>query len=62
MTALLAIAWLAWLLVAMLAVFELIGFSGLVRMFPEGRRAWHFPAQLASLAHFGAVVLCNPWR
>jgi hypothetical protein len=30
-------------------------------MFPEGQRAWHFPAQLATLAFFAAMVLCNPF-
>jgi hypothetical protein len=62
MTALIAIGWALWLLVAVLVIFELVGFSGLARMFPEGRRAWQFPAQLASLGHFAAVILLNPWR
>lgn len=62
MEALKIIGWFSWLIVSIMAVFELIGFSGLTRMFPEGRRGWHFPAQLAALAFFAGAVLCNPWR
>jgi hypothetical protein len=61
MEALKIIGWFLWLIVSIMAVFELIGFSGLTRMFPEGQRGWHFPAQLASLAFFAGAVLCNPW-
>ena len=56
-----AILWALWLLLSIILVFELIGFRGLTRMFPEGHRAWHLPAQLAALTLFAAAVLCNPW-
>lgn len=42
-------------------VFQLIGYAGLTRMFPEGKRIWNFPAQLASLAFFAMMVLLNPF-
>lgn len=61
MRALLSIGWFVWMLVAIYAVNVMHGFTGLVRMFPEGYRWWQFPAQLASLAHFAAVVLLNPF-
>ena len=51
----LAFAWSIWL------VFEFVGFAGLTRMFPEGKRAWHLPAQLLTLVFFGAMVLYNPF-
>ncbi|PRC92620.1 hypothetical protein [Solimicrobium silvestre] len=61
MSELKTISWLVWLLVSIWLVFHFIGFGGLCAMFPEGKRAWHLPAQLASLAIFAAAILCNPW-
>jgi hypothetical protein len=61
MQALKDISWLLWLLVTAAIVFETIGWRGLVRMFPEARRWWQLPAQLASLAAFAAVVLFHPF-
>lgn len=54
-------AWLIWLLLSVAICLQLIGFRGLTTMFPEGHRWWHTPLQLASLAHFALVVLCNPF-
>jgi hypothetical protein len=61
MTALLNIGWFLGFILSIATVFQLIGFAGLTRMFPEGQRAWHLPAQLASLAFFAAMILCNPF-
>lgn len=62
MDALLVIGWFVWVVFAIALVFAIVGFRGLVQMFPEGRRFWHLPAQLASLAFFAAAVLCHPWQ
>lgn len=56
-----AIGWFILLVVSILAVFEVVGWSGLIRMFPEGKRWWILPVQLLSLACFAAVVYFNPW-
>lgn len=56
-----AFGWLAWLLVAIILVFQFVGFWSMCNFFPEGKRAWHFPVQIATLAHFAVVVLLNPW-
>lgn len=61
MTALITIAWLVCLLVALGLVFQFVGLRAMMTFFPEGRRWWIFPAQLASLAFFAAVVLCHPF-
>lgn len=61
MTALLSILWFVWIVVSIVAIFQFVGFSGLVRMFPEGRRAWHFPVQLLSLLNFAIAVLFHPF-
>jgi len=61
MSSLFAIAWFLMLCMSIFAVFHVIGFSGLTRMFPEGKRWWHLPVQLASLAVFAAVVLNHPF-
>lgn len=61
MEALKVLGWAAWLLLSIALVFEFVSYSGLTRMFPEGRRAWHLPAQLGSLAFFAAAAICNPW-
>jgi hypothetical protein len=62
MSALLAIGWFISLYVSVAVVFHTIGWSGLVRMFPEGWRWWQFPVQLLSLAFFAAVVLNHPFK
>ena len=62
MSALLAIGWAVWLFMAVVLVLDVVGWRGLTNMFPEGWRWWHLPAQLATLAHFAAVVHFNPWR
>ncbi|MBL4833610.1 MAG: hypothetical protein JKY26_06500 [Pseudomonas sp.] len=61
MSIFLGIVWFICLLVSIAAIFELIGFSGLVRMFPEGRRWWQFPAQVTSLIVFAVIVLLHPF-
>jgi len=61
MNAFFAIGWAILLPLSMFAVFELIGMNGLVRMFPEGRRWWQFPAQLTALAVFAAIVINHPF-
>lgn len=61
MNALFAIAWFVGLSVSVLLVFEFVGNAGITRMFPEGRRWWHLPVQLASLTLFAAVVLFHPF-
>lgn len=61
MSSLFALNWFLMLCVSVVAVFQLIGISSAVSLFPEGRRWWHFPAQIASLAIFAAVVLNHPF-
>ena len=61
MTAVLNIFWFLGFVLSCLTVFHFIGFTGLTNMFPEGKRGWHLPAQLASLAFFATMVLCNPF-
>lgn len=61
MTPFLSILWAVGLLISIAGVFQLVGFASMVRMFPEGRRWWQFPAQLASLCFFGLMVLLNPF-
>ena len=61
MQAIKIICWTIWLLLSMVVVFQYVGFSSMCSFFPEGKRWWHFPAQLFSLAFFAAAVLCNPW-
>lgn len=62
MEAMKTIGWLLWLLLSVLMVFEFVGYRVMLAYFPEGKRWWHFPAQVAALAFFAAAVLCNPWR
>lgn len=62
MEALKVIGWAAWLIFATLLVFQFVGFRTMCEFFPEGKRAWHLPAQLVALAFFAAAVLCNPWK
>tara|TARA_Y100000310_G_scaffold321546_1_gene379311 strand:+ start:2656 stop:2838 length:183 start_codon:yes stop_codon:yes gene_type:complete len=57
----LAILWFLWLLFSIYLIFEFVGMSGLVSMFPEGRRWWHLPSQLLSIGHFAIVVLFHPF-
>lgn len=61
MTALYNIAWFIALILSIFGVFGCIGFRGLVNMFPEGRRWWHFPAQILALTIFAAAVLNHPF-
>jgi TRAP-type C4-dicarboxylate transport system permease small subunit len=61
MNALLNISWFLGFVFSIILVFHYIGFSGLTSMFPEGKRAWHLPAQLLTLVFFGAMVLYNPF-
>lgn len=61
MNALYVIIWFIVLLASILAVFEFVGMRTMVNFFPEGRRWWQFPAQIASLAVFAAVVLNHPF-
>ena len=61
MTAALNILWFVGFVLSMVLVFEFIGFRGLTNMFPEGRRAWHFPVQILTLVFFASMVLYNPF-
>jgi polyferredoxin len=62
MEALKVIGWAAWVGFATLLVFQFVGFRTMTEFFPEGKRAWHLPAQFGTLAFFAAAVLCNPWK
>lgn len=62
MEALKVIGWLLMLCASMYAVFLFVGISALCNMFPEGKRGWHLPVQLVSLAVFAAVVLNHPFN
>lgn len=61
MSTLYPIGWFIALIVSIGLVYEVVGYSGLTRMFPEGKRWWHLPLQLAALAFFAAVVLAHPF-
>lgn len=61
MDAFLNILWFLGTCLSIVMVFQFVGYAGLTLMFPEGRRLWHFPAQLASLAFFALMVLINPF-
>ena len=61
MTAVLNIAWFVGFALSIHLVFMFVGFNGLTNMFPEGKRVWHLPAQLATLIFFAGMVLCNPF-
>lgn len=54
------ILWFIGLLVSIYAIFVTVGMQGLVGMFPEGKRWWHLPSQLLSLAVFSIFVLYHP--
>jgi hypothetical protein len=56
-----AIAWFVVLIASIVLVFKFVGFFTMTAVFPEGRRRWHFPVQLASLALFSVVVLNHPF-
>lgn len=62
MEALKVLGWFLALLFTHALVFEFVGYRAMTNFFPEGRRWWHLPVQLFSLAAFAAVVLLNPWR
>jgi hypothetical protein len=62
MQALLTIVWFLSLLISVDLIFVFVGFSGMTQMFPEGKRWWHFPVQLLTLAIFAAVVLFHPFK
>lgn len=61
MIAVYAIGWFLLLAVSILSVFELVGMRSMVNFFPEGRRWWQLPAQLASLGVFAAIVINHPF-
>lgn len=61
MTALLNILWFLGFMWSIWLVFEYIGISRLLDMFPEGKQDWHFPVQILTLVFFGAMVLYNPF-
>ena len=61
MSALGAIAWFVALLINILVIFHFVGLSGLVNMFPEGRRWWLLPSQLMSLATFAIICIYHPF-
>lgn len=56
-----ALYWLLMLGLSIMAVFQLVGMRLMLAYFPEGRRWWQAPAQLASLAVFAAVIHFNPF-
>jgi hypothetical protein len=61
MSASLAIGWAFALIVSVWVVFQTVGLARMVAFFPEGRRWWMFPAQIASLALFAIIVLKHPF-
>ena len=61
MDALIHAGWVIWLWLSIGLVFDLVGLRGLVQMFPEGKKWWLLPVQIASLAFFALAVLFNPW-
>lgn len=62
MTALLAIGWAFATLFSVVMIYASFSNRGLTQMFPEGRRWYHAPLRLLSLALFAALVLFNPWK
>jgi hypothetical protein len=61
MPALKVILWLGWLWISWRSVFVFVGAEDMTQMFPEGRRWWLLPSQIASLGMFAACVLCHPF-
>jgi len=61
MNAITAIGWFIALIVSIMCIFSMVGMHGMVSFFPEGRRWWQFPVQLASLALFAVVVINHPF-
>lgn len=57
-----AILWALWATVAIVLVDYTSSTIVLTRMFPEGRKGWHLPQHMLSMAHFSVVILLNPWR
>lgn len=57
----LGVLWLIALAITVLMVFELVGMRLMVQYFPEGRRPWMFPSQVAAMMAFAAVVHFNPF-
>jgi hypothetical protein len=56
------IGWFIGLIISIISVFQFVGISGIVNMFPEGRRWWMLPTQLLSLVIFAIVVLYHPFK
>lgn len=61
MDALKIIGWFLWLCFAMLVLAEAGQVGAMIRMFPEGRRWWTGPAQVAAMGFFASAVLCHPF-
>ncbi|NTF18210.1 hypothetical protein G6L37_07305 [Agrobacterium rubi] len=61
MTSMYAIGWFIGMIASVWLIFHMVGFSGVTRLFPEGRRWWHLPTQLASLAPFAVLILFHPF-
>lgn len=61
MSVAIGILWFIGLLSSMFILFETLGWTGLIRMFPEGRRWWILPVQWTSIAYFASMVHFNPW-
>lgn len=61
MTAVLAILWFIWLIIAFIFLTEVGRINAMVAMFPEGRRWWTTPLQYAAYAFFASCILLNPW-
>ena len=61
MISLWAIGWFIIWLLSIWFIFAFVGMSGLVNMFPEGRRWWQFPVQLASIFFFGIMCIIHPF-
>lgn len=62
MEALLAILWFVGIVIAVMMVYEFVGAEKMVRMFPEGRRWWLFPAQMASIAFLASLAINHPFK
>ena len=61
MIALKAIGWFILMLFSIVFMFQFIGYAGLTSMFPEGKRWYHLPLQLGSIAFYTIVVMHHPF-
>jgi len=55
------IGWFISTLSSIWLIFAFVGMNGITDMFPEGKRWWHLPAQLGTIAFFAVMVLLHPF-